>query len=164
MARIFVSYRREDSAGHTQALFDRLLAHFGADRVFMDVTGIQPGLDFAEALDNAVGSCDVFLAVIGREWLTVTDGAGRRRLDDAGDFVRLETATALRLNIRVIPVLVGGATMPTASELPDSLVGLTRHQACELRHSSWDDDVRRLIRVITGEREALLFDFKATEP
>jgi len=69
MAGIFIGYRRDDSAGHARALFDRLRAHFGAELVFMDVTDIEPGMDFTEVLDKAIGSCDVLLAVIGRETL-----------------------------------------------------------------------------------------------
>ena len=101
MAGLFISYRREDSAGHAGRLFDRLTQHFGKERVFMDVSDIEPGVDFVEAIDVAVGSCAVLVVVIGRNWLTCTDSAGRRRLDDANDFIRLETATALRRNWRL---------------------------------------------------------------
>eukprot|EP01041_Mallomonas_annulata_P016357 gene16357-biopygen9244 len=108
MDGIFISYRRDDSAGYAGRLYDRLAAQFGADRVFMDVAGIELGTDFVTAIEQAVGSCKVLIVVIGDEWLSTTDTAGRRRLDDPHDFVRLETSVALEREIRVVPVLVGG--------------------------------------------------------
>jgi len=149
MSRIFISYRRNDSAGHAGRLFDRLGARLGKDSVFMDVEGIEAGLDFVDTIEAAVGSCDVLLAVIGREWLDVKDSQGRRRLDDPHDFIRLETATALARHIRVIPVLVEGATMPLEASLPDVLQPLARRQAVELRDNRWEDDVENLIQVLT---------------
>jgi tetratricopeptide (TPR) repeat protein len=148
MGGIFVSYRREDSAGHAGRLFDRLKESFGKDRVFMDVAGIEPGIDFVEAIDSAVGSCDVLIVVIGRKWLDCTDAAGRRRLDDPKDFIRLETATALRRNIRVIPALVQGATMPGAENLSEDLQKLSRRQAIEVSDTHWDSDVDQLIETL----------------
>src|SRR5512137_1303172 len=99
METIFISYRREESAGHAGRIYDRLREKFGKDRVFMDVSAIEPGVDFVEAIDRAVGSCAVLLVVIGRRWLECTDASDRRRLDDPKDFIRLEVATALRRNI-----------------------------------------------------------------
>ena len=87
-------------------------------------------------LTRAVGSCDVLLALIGDEWLTVTDEHGRRRLDDPDDFARLELEAALARNIRVIPVLVDGARMPRADELPPSLAPLAGRQALQLSPAS----------------------------
>ena len=129
MDGIFISYRRDDSAGYAGRLYDRLSAHFGTDQVFMDVAGIELGTDFVTAIEQAVGSCKVLIVVIGDEWLTTTDAAGRRRLDDPHDFVRLETSVALEREIRVVPVLVGGALMPRAEELPPELKSLARRQA-----------------------------------
>jgi len=114
----------------------------------MDVTDIEAGVDFVDVLQRAVGSCDVLLAVIGREWLTCTDRNGRRRLDDPHDFIRLEIGIALTRNVRVIPVLVEGAVVPTASELPSDLEGLTRRQAVELRDARWNADVESLAGVL----------------
>ena len=148
MAGIFIGYRRDDSAGHARALFDRLRAHFGADLVFMDVTDIEPGMDFTEVLDKAIGSCDVLLAVIGREWLTATDTSGSRRLDNQHDFVRLEMTTALRRKIPVIPVLVQNAVMPSASLLPAEIAALATRQSVELRDTRWDADVMDLIKAL----------------
>jgi hypothetical protein len=148
MARIFISYRRGDSAGHSGRLFDRLRAAYGDDRVFMDVTGIEAGIDFVDAIDAAVGSCDVLLAVIGPEWLSSTGSDGKRRLDDPNDFVRVEIGSALRRDVRVIPVLVDDAEMPTADALPEDIRRLARRQAVELRDKRWDADIEDLIAVI----------------
>jgi len=145
MQGIFISYRRDDAAGHAGRLFDRLSEHYGRSRVFMDVAGIEAGVDFVEAIDQAVGSCQVLLVMIGRQWLRATDEHGRRRLDDPGDFHRLEIVTALSRNIRVIPILVEGSRMPAAEELPEALARLARRQAVELRDSRWDADVQDLI-------------------
>ena len=134
MSYIFISYRRIDSAGHVGWLNDDLSERFGQDHIFRDIETIQPGADFVEAIQQAVGSCDVLLAVIGRQWLAVTDATGRRRLDDPDDFVRLEIATALARNIPVIPVLVQGASMPAAHELPGPLI--VSHPFCKIEQSS----------------------------
>lgn len=148
MPGIFISYRREDTAGHAGRIFDRLRETFGRDKVFMDVAAIEPGVDFVEAIDRAVGSCDVLLVIIGKQWLSCHDAAGRNRLDDPKDFIRLETATALRRNIRVIPVLVQGASMPGEGDLPDELKKLARRQATEISDSHWDASFGQLIETL----------------
>jgi TIR domain len=145
---IFISYRRDESAGYAGRIADSFEEYFGEDKVFRDIDSIEPGLDFAEAIESAVGSCEVLIAVIGNNWLTATDAAGRKRLEDANDFVRTEIATALKRNIRVIPLLVQGASMPSADELPDDLAPLARRNAFELHDTSWRDDVRRLTGVL----------------
>lgn len=144
---IFISYRRDDSAGHTGRLFDRLAEHFGEDQLFMDIDHIEPGEDFVQVIEDAVGSCEILLAVIGRQWLLSTGGAGRR-LDNPNDFVRLELGAALQRNIRVIPVLVQGATMPAPRDLPDELAPLTRRQAIELSDQRWRHDIDRLMATL----------------
>jgi TIR domain/PASTA domain len=151
--RVFISYRRTDTDYPASWLYHRLGAHYGIDRVFKDVDSIAPGEDFAEAIAEAVGSCDVLLAVIGDQWLTMTDEQGRRRLDDGSDLVRLEIEGALARNVRVIPVLVGRARMPTAEELPDSLAKLARRQALELSPARFESDLGRLLRVLTRTLE-----------
>ncbi|MDP3688630.1 MAG: PASTA domain-containing protein [Sulfurimicrobium sp.] len=157
MPGIFISYRREDTAGHAGRIFDRLREKFGLDKVFMDVAGIEPGVDFVEAIDRAVGSCDVLLVIIGKKWLTCTDASGKKRLDDPKDFIRLETATALRRDIRVIPVLVQDAAMPGEGDLPDDLKKLARRQATEINDTHWDTDTGQLVETLTkllhGERK-----------
>jgi hypothetical protein len=146
LANVFVNYRREDSAGHAGRLFDRLNARF-AGRVFMDIE-MEPGVDFVDVLEREVGSCQVLIVIIGHEWLSVKDAAGRRRLDNPADYVRLEVAMALQRKIRVIPVLVQGAAVPRAEELPPDLAMLARRNAIELSDVRWAFDVDRLVQVI----------------
>src|SRR4051794_26427863 len=134
---IFVSYRRQESSHLAGRLYDRLADRFGEDQVFIDVDTIEPGVDFAEEIFRAVASCKVLLAVIGSTWLTATDERGRRRLDDPDDIVRLEVGTALVRGVRVIPILVDGAIMPTRQDLPESLAGLVRRNALLIRHESF---------------------------
>ena len=128
-------------------LYDWLVARFGQHRGFMDVDSIHPGQDFAETIEQAVGACNVLLALIGPQWLTMTD-EGRRRLDDPDDLVRLEIEAALERKVRVIPVLVEGASMPRARDLPDSLAKLTRRQAFGIRHDRFRTDVSQLVTAI----------------
>ena len=128
MNDIFISYRRDDSAGHAGRLFDRLKDRLGAEHVFMDVTDLRPGQDFAVELEHAVAKADCLLAVIGPRWLDAVDTSGRRRIDDPDDFVHREVGAALSKGISVIPVLVHGATMPRADELPEALRSLARRQ------------------------------------
>ena len=144
MSGIFISYRRDDSPGHAGRIFDRLRSRFGSDVVFMDVTAIEVGVDFVDVLHKAVGSCDALLAIIGPQWLSATHD-GKRRLDDPRDFVRLEIAGALERKVRVLPVLVEGASVPSTEDLPADLQALTRRQAIELRDARWDDDIDRLV-------------------
>jgi hypothetical protein len=148
MPVIFISYRREDTSGHSGRLFDRLKESFGSDHVFLDVVGIEAGVDFVESIDKAISSCDVLLAVIGRAWLSCCDKQGRCRLDDKDDFIRAEISSALQRNVRVIPLLVNGAEMPPPDALPEELKPLTRRQAVELRDSRWATDVESLLAIL----------------
>jgi hypothetical protein len=132
MPRIFVSYRREDAEGEAGRLFDDLVNHFGEDSVFLDVTAIEVGRDFRRAIDESVATCSVLLAIIGKDWIDARNEAGQRRLDDPSDFVRLETASALKRDIPVIPVLVHGAKMPRPDQLPDELKELAYRNGVEL--------------------------------
>jgi hypothetical protein len=151
---IFISYRRDETAGYAGWLSDALNDCFGEHRVFRDIDSIEPGLDFVEAIERAIDSSDVVLVVIGKNWLTATDESGQPRLQNPDDYVRLEIASALKRNIRVVPLLMPGASMPHRNELPDDLVGLTRRNAFPMNDSSWRDDARRLIgqleRVVEG--------------
>ncbi|HWP56525.1 MAG TPA: toll/interleukin-1 receptor domain-containing protein [Candidatus Acidoferrales bacterium] len=148
MPAIFVSYRRQDSAPYAGRLYDRLCARFGAEAVFMDVDDIQPGADFVSLIEEKIGSCDALVAVIGPAWLTSKDRDGKRRLSDARDFVRLEITTALRRNILVVPVLVGGASMPGARDLPEPLAELAERQAVELTDRDFDRGVEKLVAAL----------------
>jgi len=149
LSGIFISYRRSDISTYAAGrLYDALARRFGRDRVFMDIDSLKgyAGLDFSQALDRAVTTCDVMIALIGPAWTTPTDAAGVRRLDDPEDWVRQEIATALaRSDIRVIPVLMGEASMPKAAELPEPLKPLARRQKHEISDSRWDYDVSQLI-------------------
>jgi hypothetical protein len=143
---IFVSYRRHESSHLAGRLYDRLADRFGENQVFIDVDAIGPGVDFAEEVFRAVAACQVFLAIVGPTWLTVTDERGRRRLDDRDDIVRLEVETALARGLWVIPILTEGAVMPAPHDLPQSLADLARRNALTIRHESFRSDFGRLIR------------------
>jgi hypothetical protein len=170
--RIFISYRRQETAYPAGWLYDRLAARFGEDQVFKDVDSIAPGDDFIEVITSAVGSCDVLLAVIGNHWLTITDEDGRRRLDNPNDFVRLEIESALQRNVRVIPILVDGASMPRTSDLPSSLTALVRRQALELSPNQFSFDTSRLLKVLlktlaearTAPKDPPAISTSATDP
>jgi hypothetical protein len=155
---VFISYRRDESAGYAGRIADTLVEHFGKDKVFRDIDSLEPGLDFSEAIERAIESSEVLIAVIGKNWLTATDAAGQKRLENPDDMVRTEIVTALKRNIRVIPLLVRDAAMPSAEELPDDLAPLSRRNAFEIHDSSWRDDIQRLVttleRVIKGNRPA----------
>jgi formylglycine-generating enzyme required for sulfatase activity len=148
MARIFISYRRDDAGGYSLLVFDRLARYFGRDRVFMDMDAIEPGADFVRAIEKAVGSCDAMIALIGKQWLAISDERGRRRIDDPDDYVRQEIGIALERDIHVIPVLVRGATMPDSHELPDALKALARRNAISLSDERMDYDLKRLVQVL----------------
>jgi WD40 repeat protein len=148
--RIFICYRREETAAFAGWLSDVLKNHFGVGQVFKDVESIQPGDDFVDAIATAVGSCAVLLALIGDRWLTITDKEGRHRLDDPEDYVRLEIGAALERGVRVIPVLVEGALMPRADQLPPPLAGLVRRQALKLTADRFGDEVRPLLGVLAN--------------
>jgi hypothetical protein len=150
--KVFLSYRRSDSAGQAGRLHDALVARFGDGAVFHDVSSIDAGDDFVRALTAAVADSDVMLVVIGPRWAAPGPGGAAERLRDPQDFVRVEVGTALALGKRLIPVLVGGATLPDATALPEELRPLTRRQAIELRDSSWRSDVEALQQSLTGER------------
>jgi TIR domain/Domain of unknown function (DUF4062) len=146
--RIFVSYRREETAYPANWLYGRLAEHFGDAKVFMDVDAIELGDDFVNVITDAVASCEVLLALIGGRWLTITDAEGTRRIDDPDDFVRLEIEAALARKIRVIPILVDGAKMPRASDLPTSIAGVASRQALELSPNRFDLDLTRLLKLL----------------
>jgi TIR domain/PAN domain len=150
--KIFINYRREDSIGTAGRLYDRLAQTFGRNNLFMDVDHIPAGVDFVEYLHSQVDACNVFLAVIGPNWLNAKDERGRRRFDNPNDYVTIEIAAALARNIRVIPVLVDGARTPKADRLPDSVKPLVRRHAVEVRNTQFGRDAEALANKV---REAL---------
>jgi hypothetical protein len=146
--KIFINYRRDDSAGHAGRLRDRLAPEFGRSRIFMDVAGIRPGAAFAKVLRDKVAACDVLLALIGPRWMDARDKNGNWRLDSTADYVRIEIATALRIDIPLIPILLDGATIPRAQELPKDIEGLVQRNGLHLHDASFDSDIEKLIAEI----------------
>jgi len=150
--RVFLSYRRDDVGGHAGRLSDALVDRLGRDQVFYDVTAIGAGRDFTMAIDQALASSDATLAVIGPGWLRAATADGSPRLFEPDDFVRRELACALASGLPVVPVLVGGAALPAATELPDDLAGLTGRQAVEIRDEAFHADVDHLIASLEPPR------------
>lgn len=148
MAGIFISYRREDSAGYTGRLYDALSSHFGEKKLFVDIDSIKPGEDFTEVIEQRIASCDVFLAIIGTRWLTLTDDAGHSRLQNPEDFVRREIVAALDRGIKIIPLLVGGAKMPNSQELPGDLARIAQYQALPIGDAGFRQDMSQLIAIL----------------
>jgi hypothetical protein len=149
MAGVFISYRRGDASGYAGRLREGLDRRLGEGHVFRDADAIEPGQDFVQAIETRVGECDALLALIGQDWLHATNATGQRRLDLADDFVALEIAGALkRSEVLVVPVLVEGACMPAADELPPSIRSLAHRQAVTIRDETWDQDVGRLASVL----------------
>ena len=158
MDHIFISYRREDAADVTGRIHDRLRQHFGEDAIFTDVDKIPLGEDFRQHLDQKMSQCKVLLPVIGRNWIKAKDHRGRLRLEDPGDFVRLEIESALKRNIPVIPLLVHGIEMPSVEDLPESLRPLAFRNGTPIRR---DPDFHKdMDRLINGLKERL--DIAAT--
>jgi formylglycine-generating enzyme required for sulfatase activity len=145
-SRIFISYRREDTEHPVGRLADDLRKHFAREQVFQDIASIDPGVDFIDALQQGLDTCAAVLVVIGPRWLIAADAKGRRRLDLPDDWVRREVAESLkRPGVRVFPVLVGDADMPSAEDLPEPLRPLTRRQAFPLTVRHWNNDVAQFI-------------------
>jgi formylglycine-generating enzyme required for sulfatase activity len=153
MGKIFICYRRLDSQDMAGRLHDKLESHFGDDAVFMDADSLSAGERFPQRIQATIAECDVFLALIGRQWLDARDGDGRRRLDDAEDWVRLEIEEALRQKVTPVPVLLHGAEMPSKKALPATLGKFTEFHAARLRpNPDFKHDVAKLI----GEIEAAI--------
>jgi hypothetical protein len=150
VGKVFLNYRRDDSEGYVGRLYDHLTQRFPG-RIFRDVTGLRPGEDFVNALDREGVSCQVLLAIIGKRWLSCMDAGGRRRLDDPEDILRREIIHALQRNVLVIPVLVGGATVPSIDDLPPELKPLGRRQALPISELDFERDLDRLIEVVAQE-------------
>ncbi|HZN24106.1 MAG TPA: PsiF family protein [Burkholderiales bacterium] len=156
MSCVFINYRRGDTSGEARALFNELVGIRGKDAVFMDVDTIALGRDFRQIVRERVETCDLMLALVGRDWSTVTNSSGKRRLDDSNDFVRLEIAAALKRDIPVIPVLVQGAAMPAAEQLPDEIKDFAYRNGFELSHSRWESDLQEMLKrlgLLTGRSQ-----------
>lgn len=149
--RIFINYRHDDAPGTAGRICDHLKDTFGPDSLFID-EAIPKGENFEKCLNAQLDAAFVFLAIIGRKWLHVRDKQGHRRLDTDDDWVRVEIATALGRQIKVIPVLIDGAVMPHASDLPDNLRPLANRQHITLRNLEFGQDIAALLDTL---REAL---------
>jgi hypothetical protein len=148
VSRVFISYRREDTAGHAGRLFDKLEDHFGPDQIFIDLE-LEPGVDYLSHIQETTSRCDALLVVIGPRWTIIEGPSGERRLDAPEDLVRTEVETALRTDtVTAIPVLVQGATMPQSEQLPPSLRALVRRNALEISDRRFEYDTTRLIEVL----------------
>ncbi len=154
--RIFINYRRDDTAGIAGRLADTLDRYFGRGRVFRDIDGIETGANFEDVLRNTAEAADAMVVLIGPDWLTATDRNGAVRLQDPDDWVAREIAAALARGIPIYPVLVESAAMPRASELPESLRGLVRHNAMSISDQRWRSDVERLAKVVALDMPASL--------
>ncbi len=131
-------------------MYDRLVEKIPSEQIFMDVDAVEPGMDFRKSIDEAISKSAALLAIVGNEWLDVTDPAtGNRRLDQPNDFVRLEIEAALKHDIRVIPVLVDDAGMPPEDKLPESIRPFAYRNAVGLRHTRFNDDVEGIIDAVT---------------
>jgi hypothetical protein len=147
--RVFISYRREETADITGRIYDRLVERFGKEQVFKDVDSMPLGVDFRRHLQQVVGTCDVVVAVIGGDWLTAVDADGSRRLDNVKDFIRIELDAALQRDIPVIPLLVRGAAVPVEHDLPGPLAPLAFRHAITVRPDpDFHRDMDRLIEGI----------------
>lgn len=162
-ARIFISYRRDDAAGYAGRLEEALEARLGAGAVFRDVQDIPPGEDFVHAIVQRLAAAQAVLVLIGPRWAGAGPD-GRRRIDDPADFVHQEVAAALASSARVVPVLLPGAQMPAAAELPAPLQPLARRNAMALSEAHWPADVARLLQLAGHAAPAAAEDAAAPGP
>jgi TIR domain len=155
MAAVFVSYRVADSAAHAGRLADSLKARLDPPDVFLSADDLARGLEWRAELQKQLDRSGVVLAVIGPSWSTVRDGDGARRLERDDDVVRLEIRESLSRGTPVVPVLVGGATLPAARDLPPDIGKLLERNAIELRDEHWVADVKALTDALRGLSPAL---------
>lgn len=144
---IFISYRVSDTAGETGRLVDSLKQHFYEDQIFMDIDKIEPGVDFTKVISNSLESCDVMLVIIGPNWIG-RNSDGSTRISKTNDWVRLEVASALKRDIRVVPVLVDNAALPEADDLPEDLHPLLTRQTFEVSNKRWKYDTGQLVEFL----------------
>jgi hypothetical protein len=157
MPNVFLCYRRADTAPYAGRLYDALSNIYGVSQVFMDVTAIQPGVDFAGVIRQQISRVDSMLVIIGPRWLDAADAGGRARIHAPDDPVRQEIEAALDAGAQIVPILVAGAAMPASSALPPALARLADRNAIEMRDGSWQRDVlelRRLLGASTREKHS----------
>lgn len=148
--RVFISYRREDTAAAAGRVYDRLSRLLAKPNVFFDVSTIAGGEDFAQRIASEIGKSDAALVFIGDKWLDKTEPSGRARIFEPDDYVRAELRTALSRPLLVLPVLVGGARMPRPGQLPEDIRAITAKNALPLRHESFDDDTENIVTAVLG--------------
>ena len=156
MSKIFISYRRDDSAGSAGRLYDHLEINLGKQIIFQDVDSIPLGSNFEEIIEESIDKCDIVLAVIGRNYIKIVDDAGKRKIQNPNDFVNIELTLANKFNKKVIPILVDNALMPSEEDLPKNLSFLSKLNAFSIRHDKWRDDVINLadtLKLILTESE-----------
>lgn len=143
---IFLSYRRQDSADVNGRIYEYLTKEFGQGSIFRDLDSIPIGVDFREELNRAITRCQIFITIIGPQWLNIADANGKPRLQNPDDIVRVEIESALERNILVIPILVSGTTMPTAEALPESLTQLAYQNGRPVRPDpDFHGDMARIV-------------------
>ena len=150
MSGIFLSYRRDDASGWAGRLYEHLVRDWGIEHVFMDIDTIAPGEDFRKAIARTMETCDVVMVVIGPNWIDARDQAGRRRLEQESDTHRAEVVAALSADVRVVPVLVGGAAMPALNQLPGPMQELVYRNAAIVEDRRFASDVDALQRTLRG--------------
>jgi hypothetical protein len=142
---IFICYRRSDTSADAGRLYEALRRRYRRGHVFMDVDSLSPGEDWADAIEDTIGRCDVLLAVIGPNWIRASDQGTKLRLRRDPDRVWLEIETAFRKTKRVIPVLVRSASMPSPDKLPDTLRPLLRRHPIRIDHVTFESDLTHLL-------------------
>jgi hypothetical protein len=150
LAGIFINYRSSDDDFAAPVVDMKLCEIFGADHVFRDSRSLSAGTDYPPELWDRLRLSQIFLVLIGKRWLTLTDKAGERRLDDPNDFVRQEIRVALRQGTRIIPVLLNGAMQPDPADLPEDIRGLHTRQFVKLRVRESDIDLDHLVKEISS--------------
>jgi TIR domain-containing protein len=151
VAEVFINYRTGDGEWPAAFLDDKFKRRYGADRVFRDATSLEPGRDFREELKRRLKRSAVLVVVIGPDWLTARDNAGRRRLDSSTDYVRMEIAESLSRDIPVLPVTLNDVRLPLADELPPDIGELAYRQSCVFRSRNYQADFSEIVRIIDEE-------------
>ena len=151
--RIFLSYRRDDSSGHAQHLHKDLARHYGAPAIFIDVHKIRPLDRFKDVITDAIRESGILFVVMSKQWATAANSEGASRLLNPEDIVCLEIADALDHDVPVLPVLVGGASMPLRSDLPERIQGIVDITAHVISDAQWDRDIEELIRIVDRTTE-----------
>ena len=147
--KIFVSYRRADASGHTGRLYDHLIQYFFPQNIFIDIDSIQPGDDFLRRIQHFLDNSDVFLAVVGKNWLGKTKD-GQRRIDNKNDFVRIELLEAIGKKIPIIAVLVQGVQEAELDWLPDNAKFEGFYKSIHMDDFAWNKGVKNIYRTIVS--------------